>query len=265
MKTPNFPHDAPKDVQGLPIFIRRIESLRADIELAKRRKQIFERFRWTVPLTGVVVGALAIGGGIAATKPVFEILGAIWLVLGVLFPLFGFDASIATEIESMESELALISTGTEAIEQRAERLFRTHEIDVRRYYQQTLRHSSLIFITGIVCIVLGFAIIGFSFYAIWIDRSNGEDFDQKILIASFGIASGVLSNFIAIVYLRMFSETLKSLTEFHQKLVSTNHLYFSNFLLTKISSADLRDRVLSDIALRVSQPNGENNASRPAS
>jgi hypothetical protein len=249
--------DAVKNMGSIPLFARRIDNLRADIEIAKRRREALGRLRWIVPLSAVIVAAAAIGGGAYFQNTAVEIFGAIYLIIGLIFPLLPFSSAVSTEIEAMESELALISTGVEATEQRAERLFRSHEIDVRRYYQQTLRHTNLIFITGLVCIGLGFAITGFSLYSILRTKSDGIAFQEKILIASFGIAAGILSNFIAVIYLRMFSETLKSLTEFHQKLVSTNNLYFSNFLMTKILSQELRDRTLADIALRVSQIPGE--------
>lgn len=81
--------------------------------------------------------------------------------------------------------------------------------------------------------------------------TQGEGNNQKILVSVIGLASGVLANLIAAIYLQMFSRTINSLSEFHKKLVATNHLHFSNFLLTKISDKNERNDVLATLAILI--------------
>ena len=75
-----------------------------------------------------------------------------------------------------------------------------------------------------------------------------ESFNEKILTAIVGLVSGILTNFVAAIYLKMFAETISTLSGFHRKLVTTNHLHFANFLLAKISDVSKRDESYARLA-----------------
>lgn len=49
----------------------------------------------------------------------------------------------------------------------------------------------------------------------------------------------------------MYSETIKSSNEFHNRLATTHHLHFSNFLLSKIENDVLREETLAIIMRRL--------------
>jgi hypothetical protein len=155
-----------------------------------------------------------------------------------------------TELLALESELDLLESETVSSELRAEKLFKNHQIGLKQYYDQTLRHSGWIFIVGITCILFGFFLIGVSLYFV-LTAGSSMPIQDKVIVAALGALSGILSNFIAAIYLRMFSETLASLTSFHQKLVKTHHLHFANFLTAKISDQSLKDNTLADIAKKL--------------
>jgi hypothetical protein len=55
----------------------------------------------------------------------------------------------------------------------------------------------------------------------------------------------------------MHSETIKSLTEFHNRLVLTHHLHFGNFLAAKIANENLRESTLANIASSLVQARQE--------
>jgi hypothetical protein len=142
-----------------------------------------------------------------------------YLVVAIALPILNFGEAGRAEIETLETEIILRVTGAEAVEQRAERSFKSHEIGLRRYYQQTLRHSNVIFFTGVGCIAIGFGIIGYCLYVFSLQSNTLED-SERLILAGFGVASGVLINFIAVIYLKIFSEAVRSLNSFHGKLAS---------------------------------------------
>ena len=225
-----------------------IENLRADVENAKRRKLFYDKLRKSVPLIGVTISISMMTVYYFYNEPIILGIGIFYFIVAITYPMFELGKSVNTEVEALESEISLRTTGSDAIELRAERLFKAHEIELRRYYAQSLKQNNIIFIVGVFCILAGFGFIALSFILIG-GQSHDDNFNQKVLISVLGISSGILTNFVAIIYLKIFSNTLKAFTTFHNKLVSTNHLHFVNFLVSKIGDQDTRNqslKVLSD-------------------
>ncbi|WP_242314144.1 hypothetical protein [Bacillus cereus group sp. BfR-BA-01355] len=154
-----------------------------------------------------------------------------------------------TELQEVENELDLLSTSYSSLEERSEKLFKHHHLELKRYYDENLKQSSWIFVVGIACILIGFAIIGITLYFLMINSSN--ELENKIIVASVGAIGAILSNFIAVIYLKMHSEAVKSLTEFHNRFVNTHHFYFSNFLVSKIQNEDKREDAFVELALKI--------------
>ena len=162
------------------------------------------------------------------------------------------------DIQDAEGEKDLLTIADDSIQQRAEKLFRVHQLELKKYYDQTLKHSSRIFAVGIVCLLLGFVIIGGTIYLVILPSSQQlQGLPEKVTLAVLGAIGGVLSNFIAAIYLKMHSETIKSLTEFHNRLVLTHHLHFGNFLAAKIANENLRESTLANIASSLVQARQE--------
>ena len=65
---------------------------------------------------------------------------------------------IQRELSDAEGELDLIRIGNSTLEQRAQKLFRLHQIELKRYYDQTLMQSTWIFYAGITCLLVGIII-----------------------------------------------------------------------------------------------------------
>lgn len=165
----------------------------------------------------------------------------------LLIPIKFSVREIEIEIRDIENELDLLSISEDSIEQRAEKQFKLHQLELKKYYDQTLRHSSWIFLVGIICLILGFAIIGITLYLVFSSSATIE-LSEKIILASLGAIGAILSNFIGIIYIKIYSETIKSLTEFHNRLVLTHYLHFANFLIGKITDQTLREKTLAEIA-----------------
>jgi hypothetical protein len=132
---------------------------------------------------------------------------------------------------------------------RATKLLQINQFDLKRYYDQTLRQGNQIFYVGLICILLGFAVIGVAFWLIQSGRVGG--LSNKIVVAALGAIGGALANFIAVIYLRMFSETIKSVGQFHERLVMRDRLNFGNILAAKITTDELREKTLAGMATQL--------------
>jgi hypothetical protein len=170
--------------------------------------------------------------------------GVLFIVTGAA--LFSTQA-LDIEIQSAEDDLDLMSVQQQSPTIRAYAAFRRHQLELRRYYNQSLLHGKIIFSVGIACIAIGFAVVGVTLYLL--AKNLDADIGSKILIGSVGAIGGLLSNFIAALYLRMFSTTSESLTYQHERLIAAHFLHFGNFLATKVErNTALREKTLSAMA-----------------
>jgi hypothetical protein len=222
---------------------RRLGELRASRELQRNARKGFTYLS--------LVALLVIG--ITATFKLNDLLIPLTLILLTALGLAAAATpwGIDTEIQSVVNETDLTRSSELSIEERAERLFRYHQFELKRYYDQALGQSGWIFRAGLLCIVIGFALIAGTGYFL-ISNSTGKNLSEQIVIASLGAGGSILANFVGAIYLRMFSETIKSLTEFHNRLVATHRLHFGNFLAAKINDTVLREKTLAGIALNTS-------------
>ncbi len=184
-----------------------------------------------------------------ATTPGFVLLAYALILLAATLYFRVHELDRRLDIQDAEGEKDLLTIAEDSIQQRAEKLFKVHQLELKKYYDQILKHSGRIFAVGIVCLLLGFVVIGVTIYLfIFSDSSQLQTLPEKLALAVLGAIGGVLSNFIAAIYLKMHSETVNSLTEFHNRLVLTHHLHFGNFLAAKIGNNDLRESTLAQIA-----------------
>lgn len=181
-------------------------------------------------ITSVVTfyGLLFVGGGLVAASQISAI-----------------------ESESQEIGIALdlrqIDKGDTRT--RPEKLFREHTFELKRYYDQTLSQGRTIYFVGLGCLLLGFAVIGAS---LWLVIEGGKaDSEEKVIVGVLGAIAGILADYIAVVYLRMFSETVRAVADFHRRFVVTHHLHFGNVLASMIEKDDLREQTLATMAQRI--------------
>jgi hypothetical protein len=155
------------------------------------------------------------------------------------------------DLFDVDQELDLLSFFNANQEQRAERLFKIHQSELKKYYDITRRQSSWIFYVGVGCIALGFVVVVVALCLVAIQLPNAQ-LSDKLVVGGLGAVGSLLSNFIAAIYLRMYTSTVTSLTEFHSRLVGTHHLHYAFFLAAKISDPKLRERTIADMALSTS-------------
>lgn len=163
-----------------------------------------------------------------------------------------------------EIDLDDIAKGNIGPDEQAARLHQVSQVDLKRYYDQTLRQGAQIFYVGVSCILLGFIVIGVAF---WLVQNDTTQLSEKIVVSSLGAIGGILANFIAVIYLRMFSRTVKSVSDFHARLVTSDRTNFGNILAAKIGKDALREQTLASMAVQlVSDGTGEGhrNGTKPS-
>lgn len=157
------------------------------------------------------------------------------------------------EVVQIDHELDRIKVILQDRERRALKLFQSHSLELRRYYGQVLRHASFIFWVGVACIAAGFAVVGAT---IWLLVDNLPEGVNQWVLGGLGFVSGVLANFVAMIYLRMYSTTVSSLSAFHNRLVETHRLHFANFLASRVDEEIDRERTLAQMAMTLAVQQG---------
>jgi len=224
------------------------EDQEARIHQLQTECQDFRSRLWLSAVFGfILLAACAIGGALVG----FTLLGLTGgLMLGVGFAViavlnYSRLSDRQQETRELRDQHDLHDLLDEERERRAQKQFQVHSHQLRRYYEQALRQRGVIFSIGVLCIGAGFGIIISAGLLIWL---SDAELSEQIVVASLGAVGGILGNFVAVMYLNMFKETIKSIGAFHDRLVFTNHLHFANVLAAKVTDDTMRDGVLAEMA-----------------
>ena len=185
----------------------------------------------------VVAGAVALVVaivGLASNSDVVAITGGSLVAIAVCVGLL-----LAQRVRNLNGDLELALKEISVLESakdesntdlaKAEAALQVNRLHLKAYNDQVRGQGKVIFWVGVGCIAVGFGIIIAGFPYVTSDR----DVDDKIVVAALSAVGGVIANFIAVIYLRMFSETLKAVGQFHSRMVGTHNLYFADYLATK--------------------------------
>jgi hypothetical protein len=180
------------------------------------------------------------------------------LTIAALIAAFGLALLIASGVVNtsldllilyVDQELDLLNYNDATPEQRAEALFKLHEQEVKKYYDIARTQSSIIFYVGVTCIALGVIIAGIVLFLVGV-QMQGSSVADKIVVGVVGVAGDILADFVAVIFLRMYSSTAASTREFHIRLVMTNQLFYAVVLALKIGDESLRETTLAQMALQ---------------
>jgi hypothetical protein len=239
----------------------------ADSKQSKRRKQLEERRKEVKEQhsraerrssTYVVLGVICLVFTpiIVALFPTIRLLGLYPGFYGLM--LLGAGVAMrqrvrlySEQITDLSNELDLLDLADDKREFRATKLLQVNQVDLRRYYDQTLRQGNQIFYVGLLCILIGFTVVGAAFWLVQGDEL--KDLSDKIVVATLGAVSGILANFIAVIYLKMFTKTIESVGTFHERLALRDRLNFGNILAAKIGSDTARDATLHEMAVKLAE------------
>jgi ribosomal protein L29 len=242
--------DATLDARSRMSFLQQeIEDSYADIRRTSRGKRVWG----TIAISLILVALGSVGYTIVAKDQsllFFAVGCAIYSLLPIAAWLGNSTSETSLEVRRLETQIELEDPDVAPIERRAQRLFRLHQAELDKYYIQARRQSLWAFVIGAACIALGFGVVSF---AIWAFVARDLSFEAKIAVGFLGAIGGILANFVGAIALRMFSDSIRSLNELHNRLVSTHHLHFGNFLAAKIATPELRDKTIAHMAERVSE------------
>jgi len=141
---------------------------------------------------------------------------------------------------NIDEELELLDYDDMEYEKRAEKQFKQHQKELKRYYDINIEQLKLVFPLGIITMLLGFAIIFMTIYLC-------KEMLSSIPII-IGCISGLLVDLIGAIFIKMYVETVKTSTEFHKKLIGSNNNLFANVLITKINDEKLKNETFAETA-----------------
>ena len=145
-------------------------------------------------------------------------------------------------------------------------LFLKNEVELKRYYDQALRQSSFVFVLGVICVLAGLATVAAAAAVVYSADQSEVGMTAQIVIGALGVAGGLLSGFVARVYLGLHKGTVSSMTDFHTRFVLTHHMLFANVLVARIEDDELRDGALQEVAFAIAADGSveTSNSGKPA-
>ena len=156
------------------------------------------------------------------------------------------------DVKEAEDELKLRQMKSASLEQKAHKLLRIQQSQLSRYLEVILQQSRNIFAVGIGAMLVG---VGVVIFTIWQTRSMDSQADtiQKAIVAIVGVIGAILTNYVAAIYLKMFSDIGGAVHKSVASLSQSTNVNFANVLVAYISTADKRDETLKEIAIGISK------------
>ena len=222
------------------------EELKKEVGYLRKKKYR----RYLLPIIYILFGLLLLFIGYIGDSTFFDRslifpLGAMFIIFGIfsfIILIFMKDYGIVIKEEhilEIDDEIELLEISENQYEKRAEMQFRKHQKEIKRYYDINLGHLKLLFPIGVGIIISGIVIIISS-----IILFNEKNTIQIIV----GTSSGLLTNFVGTIFIKMYIETMKASLKFHNKLIDSNNNLFANVLITKIKNQNLQDETLAELA-----------------
>jgi hypothetical protein len=146
------------------------------------------------------------------------------------------------DIRDAELELDLTKFKVEAMEGRAEKLFRANQWELGKYYALNLQNSRLVLLFGLFCVASGIAIAGLVMWLLYDEGSDGKKLEDisKYVIGALGAVTTLLVNYVAAVIVKMHGTSSDEIDKFHQRLVETNELFLANVIASRIEKQEAR-------------------------
>ena len=182
------------------------------------------------------------------------IAGAAVVLFGVLYNVFTSinndtrHTSLTSRCAQIDETIAVMSVENKTPKMQAEIRFDNSQSDFKRFFDINLNQLSWVFKLGIGTVLAGMVII---FLAI-IMFAVSPKYNIAVLT---GAISGVLVDFIGVIFIRMYTETIKASIQLQNKLVHNNDNLLANLLAEDIDDKNLRNQTLSEIAKTISANN----------
>lgn len=217
----------------------------------RRRSQSFVYMLIAMGVMGPILAILALVfmwrfAGTTKQSIVVPFLAVYALMPWMMLPMYRMRVRDAeTDLQDLDFQIDLQQFEVNIREQRAEKILRINEFQLRRYYDMNLSQNFWVFTLGVFCIILGVTVIAVAFYLV---LSIATDNQTKIVVAALGAIGALLTNYVAAIYLKMNASSAENLTSFHSRLVETHEILLANLLASRIDDTTKRSDTLANIA-----------------
>src|SRR5262245_50912439 len=203
-------------LEGMAGETAQLATLQARLKEAKDRAARLARMRRGYWVAGsmVVLGVIFLINPLEVIPSSFVLFGNVrlWGLLMVIysFMFFAMGAVVVVrraelDAKEIEDEIDLLQMKSASLEQKAHKLLRIQQGQLSRYLEVILQQSRGIFVVGVAAMLVGVGVVGFT---IWETRNMGPEADtiQKAIVAAVGAVGAILVNYVAAIYLKMFSD-----------------------------------------------------------
>lgn len=231
--------------------------MRLDEERAELDVRVLGQLRTRNLLTGLL---LAAGVGAVVMTLTYRGPARAYIGLGTAAILVAVVLQITRdrtrELEAdrrqLDYEIAVVAS---EIADKPETLFLKHQFEVKRYYDQALNQGAAVFAVGIAAMVLGAAVAGGSLLVI----AQGKG--APGLAAAVGAVGGIASDTVAVIFLRMHAQAIRTVREFHGRLVQQQSVHFANVVAHESTATDAGWQLIKELLLRsAEQPGSDKDA-----
>jgi hypothetical protein len=180
--------------------------------LQERKKRTEEKIKKTLNRSrpALVVGSILILVGLAVlwldssrekTQHVAELMIPGLGLVGVWWIVLARKGLLEEQLQDIEFEIDLDVFQPTNDERRAEKLLQINRLQLRRYYDLNLAQNSRIFAVGVLCIVLGVGVIGFTLYLLSqpptpLPGGGAPKFSDKLVLGLVGAVGSLLTNYV---------------------------------------------------------------------
>lgn len=247
--------ETPGMVQAFTGMLDPVEAKRDETRLVQQRTQrrqlkVARAAAFTLLAVAAVVFLYAMSWELSRRGWATGVL--LLLVLSVWILYFFSTSDKDDDIRRLEIEIEIkddLATPAKAF-----RLFQLHQVELDRYYRHTLFNSRILMVVGLLCLVAGLGLVGGAAWFVWKQPTAGAAATAAApgapvrqvdwIVAALAAIGGILTNYVAAMFLKMHAAASQALNDFHNRLVSTHHLHFANFLVAKIDDQKTQEAAL---------------------
>lgn len=157
-------------------------------------------------------------------------------------------------LDDAEFEAEVLNLERSDPEAKADRLWRMNASQLGRYHEMNLQQNAWIFALAIGCIALGATVV---LYTLWLFGNTEITGGESVVTAVVAGIGSILTNFVAVIFLRLHSSSSKNLARFHEKLAGSQRLLLSNVIASQIVPEDQRWVTYAELARAFSRQTGE--------
>lgn len=130
---------------------------------------------------------------------------------------------------------------------RAEKLYSNEKKQIQQFYSLNVMQIKILFPIGIGIIFAGLILIIISLLFVNKDTDN--------ILPILGCISGIITNVIGAMFIKMYIKNLENSISFFNKLVDSSRLLYIDTITARISDEKIRDDTFSDIVKEICKSN----------